>query len=74
MGKHKKLTVDEFKRRVRVAIEEPLPSLNGTRRSQPQRVGVIKRLLDDKKAGRNGGATPATTPQQERIVNVSKQS
>ena len=52
----KKLTLEEFDKRVKEALTGPLPSLNGTRRSQP-RLGVIKDLLK----GRNGGVTP--TPQ-----------
>ncbi len=55
----KKLTHEEFDKQVREAFEEP--TQNDPRRLQPQRAGVIKRLLEDTKAGRNGGATPTTT-------------
>ena len=45
MAQHKKLTADEFKRRVKVALTGPLPGANGPRRLQPRASGEIQKLL-----------------------------
>ncbi len=58
----KKLTLEQLDKDVLEAMDSPVQ--NGPRRLQPRRAGVIKGLLEDTKAGGNGGATPPTTTPQ----------